>query len=93
MLLDVKYRPQASKVVPNCVRPDRTEMAGESRRTRTDRLFGSTAGYVLRSAIDIFRIYLNYLYFNVVRYGYLQAGVLVPYIALAPSIVAYSSCA
>ncbi len=37
---------------------------------------------------NYFRIYLNYLYFNVVRYGYLQAGVLVPYIALAPSIVA-----
>ena len=30
----------------------------------------------------------NFLYFNVVRYGYLQASVLVPYIALAPSIVA-----
>ena len=37
---------------------------------------------------NYFRIYLNYLYFNVVRYGYLQAGVLVPYVALAPSIVA-----
>ena len=37
---------------------------------------------------NYFRIYFNYLYFNVVRYGYLQASVLVPYIALAPSIVA-----
>jgi peptide/bleomycin uptake transporter len=37
---------------------------------------------------NYFRIYWNYLYFNVVRYGYLQAGVLVPYVALAPSIVA-----
>jgi peptide/bleomycin uptake transporter len=37
---------------------------------------------------NYFRLYLNYLYFNIVRYGYLQAGVLVPYIALAPSIVA-----
>jgi peptide/bleomycin uptake transporter len=37
---------------------------------------------------NYFRIYLNYLYFNVVRYGYLQASVLVPYVALAPSIVA-----
>lgn len=37
---------------------------------------------------NYFRIYLNYLYFNVARYGYLQAGVLVPYIALAPTIVA-----
>ena len=37
---------------------------------------------------NYFRIYLNYLYFNVARYGYLQAGVLVPYVALAPTIVA-----
>ncbi|MGE0845213.1 MAG: peptide antibiotic transporter SbmA [Flavobacteriaceae bacterium] len=37
---------------------------------------------------NYFRLYLNYLYFNVVRYGYLQAGVLVPYVALAPTIVA-----
>jgi peptide/bleomycin uptake transporter len=36
---------------------------------------------------NYFRIYLNYLYFNVARYGYLQAGVLVPYVALAPTIV------
>jgi peptide/bleomycin uptake transporter len=35
-----------------------------------------------------FRLYINFLYFNVARYGYLQAGVLVPYVALAPSIVA-----
>ena len=38
--------------------------------------------------LNYFRLYWNYLYFNVVRYGYLQASVLVPYIALAPSIVA-----
>ena len=37
---------------------------------------------------NYFRIYWNYLYFNVVRYGYLQAGVLIPYIALAPTILA-----
>ncbi|MCR4281656.1 MAG: peptide antibiotic transporter SbmA, partial [Bauldia sp.] len=37
---------------------------------------------------NYFRIYLNYLYFNVARYGYLQAGALVPYVALAPTIVA-----
>jgi glycosyltransferase involved in cell wall biosynthesis len=29
-------------------------------RRRESRLFGSTAGYVFRSAVDIFRIYLNY---------------------------------
>jgi peptide/bleomycin uptake transporter len=37
---------------------------------------------------NYFRLYWNFLYFNVVRYGYLQVGALVPYIALAPSIVA-----
>jgi peptide/bleomycin uptake transporter len=37
---------------------------------------------------NYFRLYLNYLYFNVARYGYLQVSVLIPYIALAPSIVA-----
>ncbi|MEL0638191.1 peptide antibiotic transporter SbmA [Marinomonas sp. TI.3.20] len=37
---------------------------------------------------NYFRLYFNYLYFNVVRYGYLQAGVLIPLIALGPSIVA-----
>lgn len=37
---------------------------------------------------NYFRLYLNFLYFNVVRYGYLQASVLVPYVALAPAIVA-----
>jgi peptide/bleomycin uptake transporter len=34
-----------------------------------------------------FRLYVNFLYFNIVRYAYLQAGVLVPYIALGPTIV------
>ncbi len=33
---------------------------------------------------NYFRLYFNYLYFNVVRYGYLQVGVLVPYVALGP---------
>ena len=48
-----------------------------------------TLGVLFRDVrANYFRYYLNYLYFNVVRYGYLQAGVLVPYIALAPSIVA-----
>lgn len=38
--------------------------------------------------LNYFRLYLNFLYFNVARYGYLQASVLVPYIAMGPSIVA-----
>jgi peptide/bleomycin uptake transporter len=37
---------------------------------------------------NFFRLYVNYLYFNVARYGYLQASVLVPYVALAPTIAA-----
>jgi peptide/bleomycin uptake transporter len=37
---------------------------------------------------NYFKLYLNYLYFNVFRYGYLQASVLVPYVALGPSIIA-----
>jgi peptide/bleomycin uptake transporter len=37
---------------------------------------------------NYFTIYWNYLYFNIARYAYLQAGVLVPYVALAPTIVA-----
>ena len=37
---------------------------------------------------NYFRLYANYLYFNVVRYAYLQVGVLLPYIALAPTILA-----
>ncbi|MEM7176314.1 MAG: peptide antibiotic transporter SbmA [Pseudomonadota bacterium] len=37
---------------------------------------------------NYFRLYLNYLYFNIARYGYLQAGVILPYIALGPTIVA-----
>ena len=36
---------------------------------------------------NYFRLYLNYLYFNIARYGYLQAGVLLPYVALGPTII------
>jgi peptide/bleomycin uptake transporter len=41
-------------------------------------------GYVRK---NYFRLYLNYMYFNLVRIFYLQIGNLVPYIALAPTIV------
>ncbi|MBV8187159.1 MAG: peptide antibiotic transporter SbmA [Alphaproteobacteria bacterium] len=37
---------------------------------------------------NYFRLYFNFLYFNIVRYGYLQASALVAYTALGPSIVA-----
>ncbi|MGB7180845.1 MAG: peptide antibiotic transporter SbmA, partial [Burkholderiaceae bacterium] len=36
---------------------------------------------------NYFRLYFHYLYFNVIRYSYFQVGVLVPYIALAPTIL------
>src|SRR5262249_56388933 len=37
---------------------------------------------------NYFRLYWHILYFNIARYGYLHASVLVTSIALAPSIVA-----
>ncbi len=36
---------------------------------------------------NYFRMYFHYMYFNIVRFSYLQAGVLVPYIALAPTLL------
>jgi peptide/bleomycin uptake transporter len=39
---------------------------------------------------NYFHLYLNYLYFNVARYAYLQTSVLVAYIALGPTIIAGS---
>ncbi|NRB00654.1 MAG: peptide antibiotic transporter SbmA [Rhodobacteraceae bacterium] len=58
---------------------------GEDDETRAqpptlDELFGNVRR-------NYFRLYLNYLYFNVVRYSYLQAGVILPYIALGPTII------
>ncbi|MEM6712268.1 MAG: peptide antibiotic transporter SbmA [Pseudomonadota bacterium] len=37
---------------------------------------------------NYFRLYFNYLYFNVVRIFYLQIGNLIPFIALGPTIIA-----
>lgn len=37
---------------------------------------------------NYFTLYLNYLYFDLVKWSYLQASVIIPYIALAPSILA-----
>ena len=37
---------------------------------------------------NYFTLYLHYLYFDVARFSYLQGTVLLPYIALAPTIVA-----
>ena len=36
---------------------------------------------------NYFKLYWHYLYFNLVKYSYLQATVILPYIALAPSIL------
>jgi peptide/bleomycin uptake transporter len=37
---------------------------------------------------NYFRLFFHYMYFDVARYAYLQFGVLVPYIALGPTLVA-----
>lgn len=37
---------------------------------------------------NYFRLYFNYLYFNVARYGYLQADMLVPFFVLIPAVAA-----
>lgn len=37
---------------------------------------------------NYFRLYFNYLYFNVFRYAYLQGAALIPFIALGPTVVA-----
>lgn len=37
---------------------------------------------------NYFKLYWNYLYFDLVKWSYLQANVLVPYIAMAPTIIA-----
>ena len=45
------------------------------------RLFGAVR-------TNYFRLFFHYLYFDVAKYCYLQFGVLVPYIALGPTLVA-----
>lgn len=35
---------------------------------------------------NYFRLFFHYMYFDVAKFSYLQAGVLVPYVALAPTI-------
>ena len=48
-----------------------------------------TLGELFRDVrTNYFRLYFNFLYFNIARYGYLQVSVLIPYIALGPTIVA-----
>ncbi len=50
------------------------------------------SGPTLRALFDhvrrnYFRLYFHYMYFDVVKWSYLQFGVLVPYLALGPTIV------
>ncbi|HTR84923.1 MAG TPA: peptide antibiotic transporter SbmA, partial [Reyranella sp.] len=53
-----------------------------------DRAQPPTLGTLFRDVKDnYFRLYLNFLYFNIARYGYLQASALVAYSALGPTIV------
>ena len=37
---------------------------------------------------NYFRLFFHYMYFDVAKFSYLQFGVLVPYIALGPTVVA-----
>lgn len=48
-------------------------------------VLGQLFGAVRR---NYFRLFFHYMYFDVARWSYLQGGVLVPYIALGPTIVA-----
>ncbi len=38
--------------------------------------------------VNYFRLFFHYMYFDVAKFSYLQFGVLVPYIALGPTVVA-----
>jgi peptide/bleomycin uptake transporter len=59
---------------------------GEDDRERaTPAQFGALFADVRR---NYFRLFFHYMYFDVARYAYLQFGVLVPYIALGPTLVA-----
>ena len=58
---------------------------GEDQRDRAEAMtVAELFGHIRR---NYFRLFVNYLYFDVARYSYLQFGVLVPYIALGPTIV------
>ena len=58
---------------------------GEDDRTRArPASFRALFGDVRR---NYFRLFFHYMYFDVARYCYLQFGVLVPYIALGPTLV------
>jgi peptide/bleomycin uptake transporter len=45
------------------------------------------AGLFANVRTNYFRLFFHYLYFDVAKWSYIQAGVMVPYIALGPTIV------
>jgi ABC-type long-chain fatty acid transport system, fused permease and ATPase components len=49
---------------------------------------GAVQCAVRRCAAELLPLFFHYMYFDVARYAYLQFGVLVPYIALGPTLVA-----
>lgn len=56
---------------------------------RPDRLTPPTVGEFFGNVRkNYFRLFFHYLYFDVAKISYLQAGVLVPYVALGPTIAA-----
>jgi peptide/bleomycin uptake transporter len=55
--------------------------AGRAQPPTTARLFGDVRH-------NYFRLFFHYLYFDVAKWSYLQVGVLVPYVALGPTLVA-----
>jgi peptide/bleomycin uptake transporter len=57
----------------------------DDRKRATPERFGALFADVRR---NYFRLFFHYMYFDVARYTYLQFGVLVPYIALGPTLVA-----
>jgi peptide/bleomycin uptake transporter len=59
---------------------------GEDDETRAEPL--TLAELFNNVRLNYFKLYLHYAYFNIVRYGYLQFGNFIPFLALAPSIVA-----
>jgi peptide/bleomycin uptake transporter len=59
---------------------------GEDDPTRADPLTLNQLFANVRS--NYFRLYLNFMYFDVGRYVYLQSDVMFPYILLAPTLVA-----
>ena len=56
---------------------------------RVDRAQPPTLNALFRDVrANYFRLYLNFLYFNIARYGYLQASAVIAYVSLGPTIVA-----